>query len=162
MFAHVCSRSKILRILKKLIAKLVDPWFEFLLIIFLSVSGNVIKDLFDATQQIHSDIPGLASRSKRPLEFLGLYGTSHRACKRHDIPAIKVDWVWLYFHCCLKLDERMSYRSSIFLERLKYFVSWLGATEMTALWMKLHRLMGRNVEKTWLNSFKLLPIYLSF
>lgn len=53
-------------------------------------SGNVIKDLFDETQQIHSDIPGLASRSKRPLEFLGLYGTLHRACKRHDIPAIKV------------------------------------------------------------------------
>ncbi|XP_075991413.1 protein zer-1 homolog isoform X2 [Anticarsia gemmatalis] len=33
------------------------------------------------------DIPGLVSRVNRPLEFLGLYGTHHGACKRHDIPA---------------------------------------------------------------------------
>ncbi|XP_059055315.1 protein zer-1 homolog [Achroia grisella] len=33
------------------------------------------------------DIPGLVSRVHRPLEFLGLYGTHHGACKRHDIPA---------------------------------------------------------------------------
>ncbi|XP_073975852.1 protein zer-1 homolog isoform X2 [Rhodnius prolixus] len=34
-----------------------------------------------------TDIPGLASRVNRPLEFLGLYGTHHAACRRHDIPA---------------------------------------------------------------------------
>lgn len=37
--------------------------------------------------QVRCDIPGLASRVNRPLEFLGLYGTHHGACKRHDIPA---------------------------------------------------------------------------
>lgn len=34
-----------------------------------------------------SDIPGLASRIHTPLQFLGLYGTAHGACRRHDIPA---------------------------------------------------------------------------
>jgi len=34
-----------------------------------------------------SDIPGLASRIYKPLQFLGLYGTAHGACRRHDIPA---------------------------------------------------------------------------
>ncbi|KAL1117159.1 hypothetical protein AAG570_004486 [Ranatra chinensis] len=34
-----------------------------------------------------TDIPGLASRVNRPLEFLGLYNTMHEACRRHDIPA---------------------------------------------------------------------------
>ncbi|XP_032665429.1 protein zer-1 homolog [Odontomachus brunneus] len=34
-----------------------------------------------------SDIPGLASRIHRPLQFLGLYGTAYGACRRHDIPA---------------------------------------------------------------------------
>lgn len=33
------------------------------------------------------DIPGLVSRVGNPLRFLGLYGTHHGACKRHDIPA---------------------------------------------------------------------------
>lgn len=37
-----------------------------------------------------SDIPGLASRVKNPLQFLGLYGTSHQACTRHDIPALVI------------------------------------------------------------------------
>lgn len=37
-----------------------------------------------------TDIPGLAPRVGRPLEFLGLYGTSHAACRRHDIPAKRV------------------------------------------------------------------------
>ncbi|XP_037299962.1 protein zer-1 homolog isoform X2 [Manduca sexta] len=36
---------------------------------------------------VRCDIPGLVSRVDRPLEFLGLYGTHHGACKRHDIPA---------------------------------------------------------------------------
>lgn len=33
------------------------------------------------------DIPGLTSRVKNPLQFLGLYETQHDACLRHDIPA---------------------------------------------------------------------------
>lgn len=37
--------------------------------------------------QVCCDIPGLVSRVNRPLQFLGLYGTHHGACKRHDIPA---------------------------------------------------------------------------
>ncbi|XP_055626640.1 protein zer-1 homolog [Toxorhynchites rutilus septentrionalis] len=37
-----------------------------------------------------SDIPGLASRADRPLEFLGLYYTAHSACKWHDIPAMRI------------------------------------------------------------------------
>lgn len=40
------------------------------------------------------DIPGLASRVDNPLQFLGLYGTAHGACRRHDIPA-KVVRVYL-------------------------------------------------------------------
>ncbi|CAH2208030.1 jg1586, partial [Pararge aegeria aegeria] len=36
---------------------------------------------------VRCDIPGLITRVNRPLEFLGLYGTHHGACKRHDIPA---------------------------------------------------------------------------
>ncbi|KAJ0183881.1 hypothetical protein K1T71_000304 [Dendrolimus kikuchii] len=43
-------------------------------------SGNV-------ETQVCCDIPGLVTRVNRPLEFLGLYGTHHGACKRHDIPA---------------------------------------------------------------------------
>uniref|UniRef100_T1GPQ1 Uncharacterized protein n=1 Tax=Megaselia scalaris TaxID=36166 RepID=T1GPQ1_MEGSC len=39
---------------------------------------------------LSSDIPGLASRSQTPLQFLGLYQTEHYACKRHDIPAVEI------------------------------------------------------------------------
>lgn len=39
-----------------------------------------------------SDIPGLASRVERPLQFLGLYNTSHSACRRYDIPALTVSF----------------------------------------------------------------------
>uniref|UniRef100_A0A1B0C7G6 Protein zer-1 homolog n=1 Tax=Glossina palpalis gambiensis TaxID=67801 RepID=A0A1B0C7G6_9MUSC len=38
----------------------------------------------------NTDIPGLVSRTQRPLQFLGLYHTAHWACKRHDIPAIEL------------------------------------------------------------------------
>ncbi|XP_026329372.1 protein zer-1 homolog [Hyposmocoma kahamanoa] len=41
----------------------------------------------DTEMQVRCDIPGLVSRVNNPLEFLGLYGTHHGACKRHDIPA---------------------------------------------------------------------------
>jgi Zyg-11 family protein len=40
-----------------------------------------------------SDIPGLASRTHKPLQFLGLYGTAHGACRRHDIPAKVVSYL---------------------------------------------------------------------
>lgn len=39
---------------------------------------------------MNSDIPGLAGRTERPLQYLGLYHTPHWACKRHDIPAIEI------------------------------------------------------------------------
>lgn len=51
------------------------------------------KDGFSSLEsrpQMNSDIPGLAGRTERPLQYLGLYHTPHWACKRHDIPAIEV------------------------------------------------------------------------
>lgn len=48
-------------------------------------------DLFDITQKSHCDIPGLDGRVDNKLEFLGLYGTKSGACKRHHIPALKVN-----------------------------------------------------------------------
>ncbi|XP_072930520.1 protein zer-1 homolog isoform X2 [Epargyreus clarus] len=39
------------------------------------------------SSEARCDIPGLVSRVNNPLEFLGLYGTQHGACKRFDIPA---------------------------------------------------------------------------
>ena len=36
------------------------------------------------------DIPGLVSRVKTPLDFLGLYKSSYEACCRVHIPAKKV------------------------------------------------------------------------
>ncbi|XP_077302367.1 protein zer-1 homolog [Arctopsyche grandis] len=44
----------------------------------------------DKRDSVQCDIPGLASRVNNPLNFLGLYGTAHAACCRHDIPAIKI------------------------------------------------------------------------
>lgn len=42
---------------------------------------------YSTTYRSISDIPGLSKRMHKPLEFLGLYGTLHSACQRHDIPA---------------------------------------------------------------------------
>lgn len=47
--------------------------------------------------QVRCDIPGLVSRVDNPLEFLGLYGTHHGACKRHDVPA-KIVSILLSIH----------------------------------------------------------------
>lgn len=44
----------------------------------------------DHDNKVLCDIPGLVSRVNNPLQFLGLYGTHHGACKRHDIPALQV------------------------------------------------------------------------
>lgn len=51
-----------------------------------NLAGNGVAQ-FEAKEQVRSDIPGLVSRANRPLEFLGLYNTTHSACRRHDIPA---------------------------------------------------------------------------
>lgn len=44
-----------------------------------------------------TDIPGLVSRVQRPFEFLGLYGTHHGACRRHDIPAKMVSVIFINY-----------------------------------------------------------------
>ena len=41
-------------------------------------------------QMPQCDIPGLVSRAGRPLNFLGLYKTSHDACNWAHIPAAEV------------------------------------------------------------------------
>jgi len=50
-----------------------------------------------------SDIPGLASRINKPLQFLGLYGTAYGACRRHDIPAKVVR----YTRCIIICDPSL-------------------------------------------------------
>lgn len=50
------------------------------------LADTKIEDTMSCLYQF-SDIPGLASRIHKPLQFLGLYGTSYGACRRHDIPA---------------------------------------------------------------------------
>lgn len=37
-----------------------------------------------------TDIPGLRNRVQNPLDFLGLFNTSHDACHRHHIPAKRI------------------------------------------------------------------------
>ncbi|CAK1588698.1 unnamed protein product [Parnassius mnemosyne] len=53
----------------------------------LDISGTNLAGSGAASVHARCDIPGLVSRVNNPLEFLGLYGTHHGACKRHDIPA---------------------------------------------------------------------------
>lgn len=48
------------------------------------------QSLRQGTQYELTDIPGLRSRVDHPFEFLGLYKTHKQACKRHNIPAIKI------------------------------------------------------------------------
>lgn len=59
---------------------------------------------FKATDNVKSsDIPGLVCRVNNPLEFLGLYNTAHSACRRYDIPAIRVilNFVLLFINVIL-------------------------------------------------------------
>lgn len=60
----------------------------------LDISGTNLAGNGVATKEsnfkVNTDIPGLASRTQRPLQFLGLYHTAHWACKRYDIPAIEI------------------------------------------------------------------------
>ncbi|RVE54314.1 hypothetical protein evm_001141 [Chilo suppressalis] len=66
------------------------PMLEYLDISGTDLAGSgaaAVSSYNKSELPIRCDIPGLASRVDRPLEFLGLYGTPHGACKRHDIPA---------------------------------------------------------------------------
>ena len=60
----------------------------------LDISGTNLAGTGVAEQKpngnLATDIPGLRSRISNPLEMLGLYGTSHEACHRHHIPALRV------------------------------------------------------------------------
>ena len=60
----------------------------------LDISGTNLAGTGVAEQtpsgNLATDIPGLRSRVSNPLEMLGLYGTSHEACHRHHIPALRV------------------------------------------------------------------------
>lgn len=55
----------------------------------LDISGTNLagRGVAETTSESTSDIPGLSLRANNPLQFLGLYETSHNACFRHDIPA---------------------------------------------------------------------------
>ncbi|KAH8303764.1 hypothetical protein KR018_001537 [Drosophila ironensis] len=55
-----------------------------------STNSNGVLPSIKFEKYALTDIPGLASRTQRPLQFLGLYHTAHWACKRHDIPALEV------------------------------------------------------------------------
>ncbi|XP_045510406.1 protein zer-1 homolog [Colias croceus] len=80
-------------ILLKLVSRL--PHLESLDISGTNLAGNgaaalsIVKDGEQECIEVQArcDIPGLVTRVHNPLEFLGLYGTHHGACKRHDIPA---------------------------------------------------------------------------
>ncbi|KAL4717706.1 hypothetical protein ACJJTC_000855 [Scirpophaga incertulas] len=75
-------------VLAKLVTNL--PYLESLDISGTNLAGSgaaAVSNLNVSEPQVRCDIPGLVSRVNRPLEFLGLYGTHHGACKRHDIPA---------------------------------------------------------------------------
>lgn len=63
-----------------------------------------------------TDIPGLASRVNRPLEFLGLYATQHGASHRHDIPALKVIIIMILLYWTDRDLERCLRYSSCTLE----------------------------------------------
>ncbi|XP_059218203.1 protein zer-1 homolog isoform X1 [Stomoxys calcitrans] len=54
-----------------------------------NLAGNGVATK-ESCHKLNTDIPGLTSRTQRPLQFLGLYHTAHWACKRHDIPAIEI------------------------------------------------------------------------
>lgn len=56
-----------------------------------------------------SDIPGLISRVQNPFQFLGLYGTSHGACQRHDIPAKMVIFFSIILFTLLQMFVRIPF-----------------------------------------------------
>ncbi|XP_059470108.1 protein zer-1 homolog [Neocloeon triangulifer] len=66
------------------------PNLESLDISGTNLAGTGAAVMQDDTSVGVSDIPGLKIRAFKPLEFLGLYGTMHGACHRHDIPAKRI------------------------------------------------------------------------
>ncbi|XP_003702430.1 protein zer-1 homolog [Megachile rotundata] len=71
-----------------------------------AVKYSYYSEFDDATNDL-CDIPGLASRINRPLQFLGLYETSDGACRRRNIPAKLIagnaneDQILLAAHVCM-------------------------------------------------------------
>lgn len=61
-----------------------------------AVEHSFYSEFDDMANNDLCDIPGLASRINRPLQFLGLYGTSDGACRRRNIPAKLVSDKRLY------------------------------------------------------------------
>lgn len=87
-FERLCKYSNPNDVLSKIVTSL--PHLESLDISGTNLAGSGAAAVSTSTKpasQVRCDIPGLVSRVDRPLEFLGLYGTHHGACKRHDIPA---------------------------------------------------------------------------
>ncbi|XP_050073935.1 protein zer-1 homolog [Anopheles maculipalpis] len=76
----------------KLLANLVEnlPKLRHLDISGTNLAGDGVAERAGSCTGNSSDIPGLVSRVDRPLDFLGIYYTSHSACKWHDIPALRV------------------------------------------------------------------------
>ncbi|GBP93656.1 Protein zer-1 homolog, partial [Eumeta japonica] len=75
-------------VLRKIVTSL--PNLESLDISGTNLAGSgaaTVASVSQTSSLLRCDIPGLVSRVNKPLKFLGLYGTSHGACKRHDIPA---------------------------------------------------------------------------
>lgn len=67
----------------------------------------------DVIEYTCCDIPGLASRVDKPLQFLGLYETCHGACKRQDIPAKVIagdaneDQILTAAYACMNNKEKL-------------------------------------------------------
>ncbi|XP_053676518.1 protein zer-1 homolog [Anopheles nili] len=76
----------------KLLANLVEnlPKLRHLDISGTNLAGDGVAERAGSCVGSSSDIPGLVSRVDRPLDFLGIYYTSHSACKWHDIPALRI------------------------------------------------------------------------
>lgn len=91
-FERLCKYLNPNEVLSKIVTSL--PHLESLDISGTNLAGSGAAAVPTSTKsphQVRCDIPGLVSRVDRPLEFLGLYGTHHGACKRHDIPAKRVN-----------------------------------------------------------------------
>ncbi|XP_028172761.1 protein zer-1 homolog isoform X1 [Ostrinia furnacalis] len=87
-FERLCKYLNPNDVLSRIVTSL--PHLESLDISGTNLAGSGAATVMtgsNSQQQVRCDIPGLVSRVDRPLEFLGLYGTQHGACKRHDIPA---------------------------------------------------------------------------
>ncbi|XP_066603108.1 protein zer-1 homolog [Prorops nasuta] len=78
-----------------------------------NLAGRGVAEKLTANDTELCDIPGLASRVKNPLNFLGLYGTVHGACKRHDIPARVIsgdaneDQMLIAAHVCMNNKQEL-------------------------------------------------------